>query len=148
MQLTLHADYALRVLLYLGTLPPGQVASTAEISTAYGISRNHLVRVVQTLAKSGYVVVTGGRQGGVALARDPEQIRLGDVVRHAETNLRVVECFDKKTNTCPIISICELKPVIAQALDAFLAVMDSYTLAAMLDKKKGSRLARIFETQR
>lgn len=148
MQLTLHADYALRVLLYLGAMPPGQVASTAEISTAYGISRNHLVRVVQTLAKNGYVAVTGGRQGGVTLARDPHQIRLGDVIRHAESNLRVVECFDRKTNTCPIISVCELKPVIALALDAFLAVMDSYTLASMLEKNSGARLAKVFESQR
>src|SRR6185295_14291461 len=102
MQLTLHADYAFRVLLYLGSLPTGTVASTSEISRAYGISRNHLVRVVHTLSKHGYVAISNGRGGGVSLAKEPQNIRLGDVIRNAETNLRVVECFDKETNTCPI----------------------------------------------
>ena len=147
MQLTLHADYALRVLLYLGSSPPGRIASTAEISRAYGISRNHLVRVVQTLSINGYVAVTGGRAGGVTLAQDPAQIRLGDVIRKAESNLRLVECFDKETNTCPIIAVCQLKPVLNLALNAFLAVMDSYTLADMLPKNTGARLTRIFSQQ-
>src|SRR6185295_10836627 len=101
MQLTLHADYAFRVLLYLGSQPPGHVASTREISMAYGISRHHLVRVFHTLSKNGYVRISSGRTGGVAMARDPSTIRLGDVLRTAESNLRVVECFDKATNTCP-----------------------------------------------
>ncbi len=144
MQLTLHADYALRVLLYLGSLPPGRVASTAEISRAYGISRNHLVRVVQTLSRNGYVVVSGGRAGGVALALEPSGIRLGDVIRKSETNLRLVECFDKETNTCPIIAACRLKPVLNLALNSFLSVMDSYTVADMLPRKTGARLAGIF----
>src|SRR5271169_979186 len=143
MQLTLHADYALRVLLYLGSLPEGTVASTGDISKAYGISRNHLVRVVQTLANCGYVAISSGRAGGVTLAKNPAEIRLGAVIRKAETNLRVVECFDEKTNTCPIIAVCQLKPVINEALHAFLAVMDKYTLADMVAKNRGSRLARL-----
>jgi Rrf2 family transcriptional regulator, nitric oxide-sensitive transcriptional repressor len=144
MQLTLHADYAFRVLLYLGSQPTGHVASTREISKAYGISRHHLVRVAQTLAMHGYITISGGRTGGLALARDPHAIRLGDVLRKAETNLRVVECFDKQTNSCPIISACQLKPVLNLALNAFLSVMDDYTLADMLARNSGARLARIF----
>jgi|SRR6185295_7808615 len=144
MQLTLHADYAFRVLLYLGSQPPGHVASTREISKAYGISRHHLVRVVQTLARHGYVTISGGRSGGVSLSRDPHTIRLGDVIRKAETNLRVVECFDKETNTCPIVSACRLKPVLSLALNAFLSVMDDHTLADMLANTNGARLAKIF----
>ena len=147
MQLTLHADYAFRVLLYLGSQPEGHVASTREISGAYGISRHHLIRVAQTLARHGYVRITGGREGGLSLARDPQTIRLGDVVRKAEANLRVVECFDKETNSCPIISVCQLKPVLSLALNAFLSVMDEYTLADMLQQNHGTRLAKILNSR-
>ena len=147
MQLTLHADYAFRVLLYLGSQPKGHVASTREISTAYGISRHHLVRVAQTLSKHGYLNISSGRVGGLSLARDPRDIRLGDVVRKAETNLQVVECFDRKTNSCPIINICQLKPVLNLALNAFLAVLDEYTLADMLTRNGGARLARVFASR-
>jgi Rrf2 family nitric oxide-sensitive transcriptional repressor len=144
MQLTLHADYAFRVLLYLGSQPEGHVASTREISKAYGISRHHLIRVAQTLARNGFVTISGGRVGGLSLARDPQTIRLGDVIRKAETNLRVVECFDKETNTCPIISACQLKPVLNLALNAFLAVLDEHTLADMLMHNRGPKLAKVF----
>jgi Rrf2 family nitric oxide-sensitive transcriptional repressor len=144
MQLTLHADYALRVLLYLGSQPAGRVVSTKEISKTYGISNHHLVRVVRTLSEKGYVSVVAGRSGGVSLARDAGQIRLGDVVRSAESNLRIVECFDSKTNTCPIIAVCELKPVLAEALNGFLSVLDKYTLADLLVGRSRARLARIF----
>jgi len=146
MQLTLHADYAFRVLLYLGSQPEGRVASTREISEAYGISRHHLIRVARTLARNGYVTISGGRVGGLSLAQDPQIIRLGDVIRKAETNLRVVECFDKETNTCPIISVCQLKPVLNLALNAFLSVLDGYTLADMLTQKHGARLAKVFDS--
>ena len=142
MQLTLHADYAFRVLLYLGSQPEGHIASTREISDAYGISRHHLVRVAQTLSKHGYVNISGGRGGGLSLALDPQSIRLGDVFRKAETNLQVVECFDSETNTCPIINVCQLKPVLNLALNAFVAVLDEYTLADMLARNRGARLAR------
>src|SRR5678816_152340 len=84
MQLTLHADYALRTLLYLGS-HPGRPVPTQEISRSYGISRHHLVRVVQRLSDTGYVSVTPGRYGGAVLARDPSKIRIGDVVRSTET---------------------------------------------------------------
>jgi len=144
MQLTLHADYAFRVLLYLGSQPEGHVASTREISKAYGISRHHLIRVAQTLARHGYVTISGGRVGGLSLARDPQTIRLGDVMRKAETNLRVVECFDKETNTCPIVSACQLKPVLNLALNAFLKVLDEHTLADMLLHNHGTKLAKVF----
>jgi Rrf2 family nitric oxide-sensitive transcriptional repressor len=147
MQLTLHADYAFRVLLYLGSQPERHIASTKEISEAYGISRHHLIRVARTLARQGYVKISSGREGGISLARDPQTIRLGDVIRKAETNLRVVECFDKETNSCPIISVCQLKPILSLALKAFLSVMDEYTLADMLREKHGARLAKVLNSR-
>ena len=142
MQLTLHADYALRVLLYLAD-HPDRTVSTQEISEAYGISRNHLVRVVQTLNAHGFIHVTAGRHGGATLARPPAQINLGQVVRKAEPGFRIVECFDAKTNTCPIAPVCKLKGVLKQALESFFAVLDGYTLADLARGTKGSGLVRI-----
>jgi Rrf2 family nitric oxide-sensitive transcriptional repressor len=143
MQLSLHSDYALRVLLYLGA-HPDETVSTQRISTAYGISKNHLVRVVQTLSEHGYVQVTPGRFGGVRLARDPQGIRLGNVVRESEPNLRLVECFDETTNTCPIISVCGLKAYLGEALRAFLTELNRHTLADLLAKDRGKNSLPVF----
>jgi Rrf2 family transcriptional regulator, nitric oxide-sensitive transcriptional repressor len=148
MQLTLHADYAFRVLLYLGSQPDGKIVSTKEISQSYGISHHHLVRVIQTLSDQGYVKVTPGRSGGVSLGRDAGEIRLGEVFRTAETNLKIVECFDPPTNTCPIIGICQLQPVLSEALAAFVNVLDRYTLTDLLEGRHRKRLEKAFEISR
>jgi len=142
-QLSLHADYALRALIYLGT-HPNRSNSTAEISRAYGISRHHLVRVVQTLAQHGYVHVVRGRSGGVSLARHPSEIRLGDVVSNAEASLRLVECFDPATNTCPIIRVCGLKSYLREALEAFLTDLNRHTLEDLLTAQRRTELAAVF----
>lgn len=143
MQLSLHADYALRVLIYLGTRQ-GEVVATRQISDAYGISKHHLVRVVQTLGEHGYVELLPGRSGGVRLLRQPESIRLGDVIRRAEPHLKLVECFDPATNTCPIILQCGLKGYLRQALDAFIASLNDHTLAELLTTSRRARLASVF----
>jgi Rrf2 family nitric oxide-sensitive transcriptional repressor len=142
-QLSLHADYGLRVLIYLGS-HPGQIISTQQISDAYGISKNHLVRVMQTLGDAGYVRVIPGRSGGVTLAKDPSEIRLGDVVRDAEPNLHLVECFEPETNTCPIISVCGLKARLGAALEAFIAELNKQTLADLLTPARQQKLASVF----
>ena len=143
MQLSLHADYGLRVLLYLGS-HPGEIVSTKRISDAYGISKNHLVRVMQTLGDHGYIRVIPGRSGGVTLARDPGAIRLGDVVRDAEPTMDLVECFDKETNTCPIIHVCGLKSRLADALEAFIAELNKNTLADLMTPARRKSLAGVF----
>ena len=145
MQLSLHAEYALRVLLYLGS-QPDRVVPTAEISDAYGISKNHLVRVMHTLSDDGYLRLIPGRAGGVALAKEPHLIRLGDVVRQAEPTLRLAECFDIKTNTCVIAPCCSLRPVLKEALTSFLATLNAYTLADLLAGGMGDRIANTFVT--
>ncbi len=143
MQLSLHADYALRVLVYLGA-HPGAKSSTQEMSDAYGISKHHLVRVVQTLGNYGYVRIYPGRSGGVMLAKEPKEIRLGDVVRDAEPDLRLVECFHKPTNTCPIISVCGLKGYLHAALEQFLSSLNRHTLADILGAGGQAKLAEVF----
>ena len=143
MQLNLHSDYALRVLIYAGS-HTGEIVTTAQVSEAYGISRHHLVRVVQTLASGGYLEVVPGRSGGLRLAREPRDIRLGDVIRDSEANLKLVECFDRETNTCPIIADCRLKGMLHGALDAFLDALNEHTLADVLSGSRGQRLAATF----
>jgi Rrf2 family transcriptional regulator, nitric oxide-sensitive transcriptional repressor len=143
MQLSLHADYALRVLVYLGS-HPHRVISTHEISDAYGISKHHLVRVVQTLAEHQYVRIQAGRSGGAQLARAPHLMPLGDVIRCAEPNLRLAECFDKESNTCPIASACALKTMLNEALQAFLATLNRYTVADILREDRREKLVTLF----
>ncbi|MDY7232361.1 RrF2 family transcriptional regulator [Hyalangium rubrum] len=135
MHLTLHADYSLRVLLYLAARPQGLV-STQEVSEAYGISKNHLVRVVQALGKEGFIEVRPGRAGGLTLARTPSEIPLGRVFRATEPDFHLVECFNKAENTCPIAPACGLKGVLYEAREAFLAVLDKYTLADVIQRSR------------
>ena len=143
MQLTLHSEYALRALLYLGSRPD-RIVSTREISSAYSISKHHLVRVVQTLGEAGYLRLIPGRAGGIRLAKEPRIIRLGDVVRAAEPNMRLAECFDRRENTCVLTPVCSLKPVLNEALTAFLASLDRYTLADLLSGGTQQKMASLF----
>lgn len=142
MQLTMHTDYALRVLLYVAHFP-GRRVGTEEISSAYGISKHHLVRVVQTLAEGGFLRVTVGRAGGVELAADPQEMRIGAVVRATEASFRLVECHDAATNTCPIVPVCGLKGMLDSALAAFLADLDRYTLADLVKERSRDRFVQL-----
>jgi len=134
MQLTLYTDYSLRVLLYLG-LNARRLATITDIAQSYGISRNHLVKVVHNLATQGFINTTRGRGGGITLARAPAKINIGDVVRHTEVNFHLVECFDRERNTCPIAAACFLKSALYEAQQAFVAVLDRYSLADVVDNK-------------
>ncbi|HWU86257.1 MAG TPA: Rrf2 family transcriptional regulator [Kofleriaceae bacterium] len=133
MRFTLHTDYGLRVLLYAAAYPD-RVVTTAEIGAAYGISKHHLVRVAQSLRDGGYLALKTGRRGGLALARDPGEISIGAVVRSLEPDLRLVECFDPATSTCPIAPVCGLATTLRDARDAFLAVLDRVSLKQVLRK--------------
>jgi Rrf2 family nitric oxide-sensitive transcriptional repressor len=123
---------------------PGEIVSTQEISDSYRISKHHLVRVVQTLGQHGYVRILPGRSGGVVLAKEPADIRLGDVVRDAEPTLNLVECFDEATNTCPILGACSLKSYLHQALSAFISELNQHTLADLLTPSRRERLVARF----
>ena len=134
MQLTLYTDYSLRVLLYLG-LKPQRMATITDIAQSYGISRNHLVKVVHNLATQGFIHSTRGRGGGITLARPAAEINIGDVVRHTEVNFDLVECFGRERNSCPIAAACFLKGALYEAQRAFMGVLDRYTLADVLENK-------------
>lgn len=129
MRLTRYTDFAMRVLLYLGRRPD-ELASIPEIARAYGISRNHLMKVVNDLVNAGYLESHRGRNGGVRLARAPEAINIGALVRHTEEDFDLVGC-----GACLIAPSCGLTGVLEEAVGAFLATLDRHTLADVLARK-------------
>ena len=133
MQLTLHTDYALRVLLYI-RLHPDRKVTILEVAQGYDISKNHLMKVVQKLVRLGYLESVRGRRGGLTLALPPEQINLGTVVTQMEPSLDLVECFDLEQNTCPIEPACDLKHILYEAQQAFLTSLKQYTLADLASR--------------
>lgn len=136
MRLTVRTDYSLRVLMYAG-LARGRLATIAEMAAAYGVSQNHLMAVVHRLGTLGYLETVRGKGGGVRLARPPDAINLGEVVRRVETDMALVECFAAaEPGQCPIAPACALRGVLGEALDAFLAVLDRYTLADLLGPRR------------
>ena len=135
MQLTLHTDYALRVLIFL-TQKRKDLATISEVSDFYQISRNHLVKVVHHLAGAGFIQTTRGKHGGMKLARAPELISIGDVVRRMEPNFDIVECFNETAPNCVVSPACALKSVLFQAGNEFLQVLDRFTLADAIEQSE------------
>ena len=131
MQLNRFTDYAVRVLLYAAARP-GVRCTSEEIAGAFGISRHHLVKVVNELQHLGYLETQRGRAGGFRLARAPQAIVLGDVVRRTEGTFALVECFDRDADRCPLTPACGLRGALKEASDAFLAVLDRHTLADLV----------------
>ncbi|MGB5539203.1 MAG: Rrf2 family transcriptional regulator [Gammaproteobacteria bacterium] len=131
MRLTTFTDYSLRVLIYLGARRD-QRASVGEIADAYGISKNHLMKIILFLSVQGYVVTTRGKGGGVQLKIAPDRIRIGEIVRKSEAGSVLVECFSADASECRIESACKLRGAFHKALQAFYAVLDTYTLADLL----------------
>lgn len=130
MRLTQYTDFSLRVLIYLA-LRRGERCRIRDIADSYGISRNHLMKVVQQLASSGFVRATRGAGGGIELDRDPKAVRISDVVREMEPDFAMVECL-RPGNACVVTSTCRLPPMLQQATQAYLDVLDQYTLADLI----------------
>jgi len=127
MRLTAFSDYALRTLVYAAAAE-GRLVTIEETARAYGISRAHLMKVVNILTRAGFVKAVRGRSGGFTLARPPGEINLGELVRATEPDFALVECFTAD-NACAITPVCRLPPILNQALAAFVAVLDRHTLA-------------------
>lgn len=133
MKLTRFTDYSLRVLMRLGLQDNGRV-TIREISESYGISRNHLMKVVSLLTRMGYLDARRGPGGGISLARPPGDICLANVIIDMEDDLNMVECFCA-SGTCVITPVCELKSLLNKALTAYLDTLKNYTLADLLKHK-------------
>lgn len=138
MELTFFSDYSLRTLIYLG-LHRERLCSIAEIADNYKISRNHLMKVVNGLARAGFIKTYRGRGGGMSLAREPEAVRLGALVRATEGPFRPVECY-RPTNGCVITGGCVLPEILNSAFENFVVTLDRFTLGDLL--KHSTRLNR------
>ena len=134
MRLTTFSDYALRVLMYAATAGD-RLVTVEETAKAYDISRGHLMKVVNVLTRTGYIKGVRGRSGGFTLAKAPEAINLGEVVRATESDFALVECFATGSQ-CIITSCCRLPHVLNEALNAFIATLERYTLADLVLSKE------------
>jgi Rrf2 family nitric oxide-sensitive transcriptional repressor len=127
MQLTMHTDYALRLLIYLMS-HDGRKVSTREVADGYGISLHHLTKVAKSPTKGGWLIAARGGGGGLMLAPHTPATRVGEIVRYTEFTCDLAECFDTERNTCPITLVCHLKPLLYRARRAFFDVLDSVTV--------------------
>lgn len=135
MQLTIFTDYGLRSLMFLA-MHPERRCNVKEIADHFGISRNHLVKVVHRLGQLGYIDSTKGKGGGLILAKAAEDLKLGDLVLRLEPNMDLVECFDPSTNSCKITEACQLKHYLGEGQRSFIKTLNQYTLADTIKHKK------------
>ncbi len=140
MQLSAYSDYAIRVLMLTALRSPKRI-TVDEVADTFGISRNHLVKVVHDLGRSGHLETHRGMGGGFTLARSPEEIFLGDIVRLGEDGDTVIDCTDRNRRRCRLFSLCRLKEALDEAAAAFFAVLDSYSLADLVKRSSGMRAA-------
>ncbi|WP_072572876.1 Rrf2 family transcriptional regulator [Granulibacter bethesdensis] len=134
MRFTRYTDYAIRVMLHL-SVSQDRLVSIAEIAKAYDISHNHLMKVVQDLVSVGFVSSVRGRNGGLRIGRPPEDINFGALVRHTEDGFEMVDCTG-----CAVRPACAAPPVLAEAVSAFLAVLDRYTIADLIRDRSMARM--------
>ncbi len=134
-RLTVYTDYSLRTLLYLAVRGSDYLATIQEIADTYQISKNHLMKVTHDLGKLGYIESVRGRGGGIRLASDPTSVTIGQIVRQTEDDFNIVECFNHEQNMCIISPACKLKHVLYDAMQAYLQVLDQYTLADVVQNK-------------
>jgi Rrf2 family transcriptional regulator, nitric oxide-sensitive transcriptional repressor len=134
MRLTLYTDFALRTLIQVG-LNDGKRTTINDIARSFGISKQHLMKVVSRLSQTGYVEAVRGRNGGIRLMREPRHINIGQVVRDTEDRLDVIGCLERK-GYCPIERVCVLRSALRDATQAFLAVLGTYTLADLIKPQK------------
>ena len=130
MRLTHFSDYALRLMMYAAARKD-ELITIEETADLYGLSRAHLMKVANQLTRAGFLKATRGRNGGLSLARNPDRIRLGDVVRSTEPDFALVECF-QSGNHCLITPRCRLRGVLQEAIGAFMRTLDRYTLADLV----------------
>lgn len=130
MRLSVQTDYALRTLMFLAVKQGHH--SIADIAGAYGISKNHLMKVAQRLAAEGFVESVRGRSGGLKLALPANKLNIGAIVRILEDTGTFVECFDAATNNCVVTPACGLRHVLAGALEAFLRHLDQFSVADLV----------------
>lgn len=131
MRLTSFSDFSMRVLLVAAARTP-QLTTVSDVAASFGLSEAHVVKCVHQLGRWGFLETVRGNGGGFRLAKSPETIRLGDVLRNTEENFHLVECFNKETNTCRLSGYCKLQTKLGAALAAFLVALQDITLADVM----------------
>jgi Rrf2 family nitric oxide-sensitive transcriptional repressor len=144
MRLTAYTDYALRTLMYLAA-NRNRLVTIQQIADDHGIAKNHLTKVVHQLATLGYIDSLRGRNGGLRLGREPEDITIGSVVRHTETDFFMAACFDEQSAGCLYAGACGLQGALNQATKAFLDVLDGATLASMMVRPKSYDIVKALQ---
>jgi Rrf2 family transcriptional regulator, nitric oxide-sensitive transcriptional repressor len=145
MRLTLYTDFALRTLIQVG-LNDSKLTTINDIAQSFGISKPHLMKVVNDLSQKGYLDTVRGRNGGIRLMREPRQINIGQVVRDTEGRLDVIGCLERR-GYCPIERACMLRGALRDATEAFLGVLDALTLADLIKPQKALS-SLLFESPR
>lgn len=128
MHLTVRSDHAMRLLMFCA-LHPERLVTVAHIAETCGMSETHLAKIAHALAAAGFIETTRGRRGGVRLARPPEAITVGAVLRAMETGVGLTECLGPEPNTCVLAPACRLRRAFVAALEAFFAELDRHSLA-------------------
>jgi Rrf2 family nitric oxide-sensitive transcriptional repressor len=135
MRLTVYTDYSFRVLMYVA-LRPNRLSTISEIASTYAISKNHVMKVVHQLGIAGFIETVRGQSGGMRLARSPETIILGEVMRRTEPDFAMVPCLNGINAVCVLTPACRLRRALQQARAAFMAVLDEYSLADLVENRE------------
>jgi Rrf2 family nitric oxide-sensitive transcriptional repressor len=146
MRLTVYTDYALRLLMYLA-LKEDELVTIEEVAESYGISKNHLMKVTHQLGVGGYIETIRGRHGGLRLAKPAKEIGLGDVVRYTEPDFAIVMCLEPVDSDCAILPHCVLRRALERARDAFMRILDEYTLKDLVRPRSALRAVLTIASQ-
>lgn len=141
MQLTRYTDYGLRILMYLSAQPTPQRVSIDDVCRVFGLSRNHVSKIVHQLGKEGWITTTRGHGGGFQLAMPAESMSLGRIVRSLESSLMLVDC--ESPSPCALLAGCRLRSILDDAMAAFLQVLDGYVLQDLVD---GKEIVHLFDS--
>ena len=147
MRLTLQANYAVRTLMYCAA-NPDKPSKVPEIAATYGISETHLFKVMKVLVDNDFIKTIRGRNGGILLAHPADEISIGAVIRAAEENFHLADCFDPAKRDCPLIDSCSFNRVLSEALQAFFGVLDAYTIADLSADRSQLRMLLSLEIPR
>lgn len=148
MRLTKQTNYAIRMMMYCAATERGRLSRVQEIARAYGVSELFLFKILQPLVEAGLMETVRGRKGGVRLAKDACDITLYDIVRVTEDGFAMAECFENDSADCPLIDSCSLNAALYEALNAFFAVLQAYTIADLVRNRPQMRsLLGLMETE-
>ena len=128
MHLTRQSDYGVRAVLHLSGLPYGDIIQTKQIAADEDIPRKYLPSIIRTLARAGIIRTLRGNQGGVMLARPPEEITLREVIEAVEGPITLVQCM-REPDQCPLQDGCSFLNVCEDVQDLMVGQLEGTTFA-------------------